>query len=86
MEIDSTPFDVAVRLDDEVAGRIELTALVDVHTRYHELTPSGEPTRVSRSASVATTWVVNVSWKLLSSMPMRRSRSTQTHRRVGSGR
>lgn len=33
MEIDSTPFDVAVRLDDEVAGRIELTALVDVHTR-----------------------------------------------------
>lgn len=33
MQIDSTPFDVAVRLDDDVTGRVELTALVDVHTR-----------------------------------------------------
>jgi putative transposase len=33
MQIDSTPFDVAVRLDDEVTGRVELTGLVDVRTR-----------------------------------------------------
>ncbi|WP_260502416.1 Mu transposase C-terminal domain-containing protein [Rhodococcus aetherivorans] len=33
MQIDSTPFDVALRLDDEVNGRVELTALVDVATR-----------------------------------------------------
>jgi putative transposase len=33
MQIDSTPFDVAVRLDDDVTGRVELTALVDVQTR-----------------------------------------------------
>jgi putative transposase len=33
MQIDSTPFDVAVRLDDDVSGRVELTALVDVRTR-----------------------------------------------------
>ncbi|WP_232512623.1 Mu transposase C-terminal domain-containing protein [Rhodococcus pyridinivorans] len=33
MQIDSTPFDVAVRLDDEVSGRVELTGLVDVATR-----------------------------------------------------
>ena len=33
MQIDSTPFDVAVRLDQDVTGRVELTALVDVRTR-----------------------------------------------------
>ena len=33
MEIDSTPLDVLVRLDDGVIGRVELTALVDVATR-----------------------------------------------------
>lgn len=33
MQIDSTPFDVAVRLDDEMTGRVELTALVDICTR-----------------------------------------------------
>lgn len=33
VQIDSTPFDVAVRLDDDLTGRVELTALVDVHTR-----------------------------------------------------
>lgn len=33
MQIDTTPFDVAVRLDESVVGRVELTALVDVATR-----------------------------------------------------
>jgi hypothetical protein len=33
MEIDSTPLDVAVLLDDGVVGRVELTALVDLATR-----------------------------------------------------
>jgi hypothetical protein len=33
MEIDSTPLDVLVRLAGGVAGRVELTALVDVATR-----------------------------------------------------
>ncbi|USC17976.1 Mu transposase C-terminal domain-containing protein [Rhodococcus sp. 11-3] len=33
MQIDSTPFDVALRLDEEVSGRVELTALVDAATR-----------------------------------------------------
>lgn len=33
MEIDSTPLDVLVRLDDGVVGRVELTGLVDVATR-----------------------------------------------------
>jgi putative transposase len=33
MQIDSTPFDVTVRLDDDMTGRVELTALVDVQTR-----------------------------------------------------
>jgi hypothetical protein len=33
MQIDSTPLDVAVRLDDGVPGRIELTGMIDVATR-----------------------------------------------------
>lgn len=33
MEIDSTPLDVLVRLDDGVVGRVEMTALIDVATR-----------------------------------------------------
>ncbi|EFC79696.1 hypothetical protein [Frankia sp. EUN1f] len=33
MQIDSTPFDVLVRLDDGVTGRVELTGMVDVATR-----------------------------------------------------
>ena len=33
MEIDSTPLDVMVRLDDGVEGRVELTGMVDVATR-----------------------------------------------------
>ena len=33
MEIDSTPLDVMVLLDDGVPGRVELTAMIDVATR-----------------------------------------------------
>lgn len=33
MQIDSTPLDVLVRLDDGVLGRVELTAMIDVATR-----------------------------------------------------
>jgi hypothetical protein len=33
MQIDSTPLDVLVRLDDGVVGRVELTAMIDVATR-----------------------------------------------------
>lgn len=33
MQIDSTPLDVAVQLDDGVAGRVELTGMIDVATR-----------------------------------------------------
>ncbi|ULE32287.1 Mu transposase C-terminal domain-containing protein [Mycobacterium sp. IDR2000157661] len=33
MQIDTTPFDVGIRLDDSVKGRVELTGLVDAATR-----------------------------------------------------
>jgi hypothetical protein len=33
MQIDSTPLDVLVRLDDGVVGRVELTGMIDVATR-----------------------------------------------------
>jgi hypothetical protein len=33
MQIDSTPLDVLVRLDDGIAGKVELTAMIDLATR-----------------------------------------------------
>ena len=33
MQIDSTPFNVGIHLDDDVTGRVELTGLTDVYTR-----------------------------------------------------
>ena len=33
MQIDSTPLDVLVRLDDGVTGRVDLTGMIDVATR-----------------------------------------------------
>ncbi len=33
MQIDSTPLDVLVRLDDGVAGRVDLTGMIDIATR-----------------------------------------------------
>jgi len=33
MQVDSTPLDVLVRLDDGVAGRVDLTGMIDVATR-----------------------------------------------------
>ena len=51
MEIDSTPLDVLVLLDDGVPGRVELTGLIDVATRTVPAAVIG-PTAKSVDASV----------------------------------
>ena len=51
MEIDSTPLDVMVRLDDGVEGRVELTGMVDVATRTVTAVVL-QPTAKSADASV----------------------------------
>ena len=51
MEIDSTPLDVMVRLDDGVEGRVELTGMVDVATRTVTAAVL-QPTAKSADASV----------------------------------
>src|SRR5487761_213564 len=51
MEIDSTPLDVLVLLDDGVPGRVELTGLIDVATRTVPAAESS-PTAKSVDASV----------------------------------
>jgi Mu transposase, C-terminal len=51
MEIDSTPLDVMVRLDDGVEGRVELTGMVDVATRTVTAVVL-QPTTRSADASV----------------------------------
>lgn len=52
MEIDSTPLDVLVLLDDGVPGRVMLTGLIDVATRTVPAAgdqPDGEVRRRERS-------------------------------------
>ena len=51
MEIDSTPLDVLVRLDDGVEGRVELTGMIDVATRTVTAAVL-QPTAKSADASV----------------------------------
>ncbi len=51
MQIDSTPLDVMVRLDDGVAGRVELTAMIDIATRTVTAAVL-QPTTRSADASV----------------------------------
>ena len=51
MEIDSTPLDVMVRLDDGVEGRVELTGMVDIATRTVTAAVL-QPTAKSADASV----------------------------------
>ena len=52
MEIDSTPLDVMVLLDDGVPGRVELTGMIDVATR----TVPGGSTPRRRSSTRACCW------------------------------
>ena len=51
MEIDSTPLDIMVRLDNGVEGRVELTGMVDVATRTVTAAVL-QPTAKSADASV----------------------------------
>ncbi|GED88244.1 Mu transposase C-terminal domain-containing protein [Streptomyces sp. 6-11-2] len=82
MQIDSTPLDVLVLLDNGVTGKVELTAMVDVATRT--LTAAVlRPTTKSVDASVllartVTPELMRPGWKDVLSM----SRSVLPHRRL----
>lgn len=82
MQIDSTPLDVLVLLDNGVTGKVELTAMVDVATRT--LTAAVlRPTTKSVDASVllartVTPELMRPGWKAALSM----SRSVLPHRRL----
>ncbi|MFF3738137.1 hypothetical protein [Streptomyces sp. NPDC002566] len=82
MQIDSTPLDVLVLLDNGVTGKVELTAMVDVATRT--LTAAVlRPTTKSVDASVllartVTPELMRPGWKDALSM----SRSVLPHRRL----
>ncbi|MFF7459679.1 Mu transposase C-terminal domain-containing protein [Kitasatospora sp. NPDC008115] len=82
MQIDSTPVDVLVLLDDGVPGRVELTAMIDVATRT--LTAAVlRPTTKSVDASVllartVTPELMRPGW----AEALRMSRSVLPHRRL----
>ncbi|MFK0224073.1 hypothetical protein ACIQWN_38695 [Streptomyces vinaceus] len=82
MQIDSTPLDVLVRLDDSTPGKVELTAMIDVATR---MVPAAmlRPTTKSVDASVllartVTPEVMRPGWI----DALRMSRSVLPHRRL----
>ncbi|WP_314177769.1 hypothetical protein [Streptomyces winkii] len=82
MQIDSTPLDVLVRLDDGIAEKVELTAMVDIATR--SITAAVlRPTTKAADASVLlalsiTPETMRPGW----SDALRMSRSVLPHRRL----
>nr|WP_211244127.1 Mu transposase C-terminal domain-containing protein [Actinospica robiniae] len=82
MQIDSTPLDVLVRLDDGIAEKVELTALVDIATR--SITAAVlRPTTKAADASVllarsVTPETMRPGWP----EALRMSRSVLPHRRL----
>ncbi|MCC3778807.1 Mu transposase C-terminal domain-containing protein [Streptomyces sp. UNOB3_S3] len=82
MQIDSTPLDVLVRLDDGVMGKVELTGMIDVATRTVTAAVL-RPTTKSVDASVllartVTPEVMRPGWV----DALRMSRSVMPHRRL----
>jgi hypothetical protein len=82
MQIDSTPLDVLVRLDDGVTGKVELTGMIDVATRTVTAAVL-RPTTKSVDASVllartVTPEVMRPGWI----DALRMSRSVLPHRRL----
>jgi hypothetical protein len=82
MQIDSTPLDVLVRLDDGVTGRVELTAMIDVATRTVTAAVL-QPTTKSVDASVLLARTVTPE-PMRPGWPdaLRMSRSVLPHRRL----
>jgi putative transposase len=82
MQIDSTPLDVLVRLDDGVTGKVELTGMIDVATRTVTAAVL-RPTTKAVDASVllartVTPEVMRPGW----TDALRMSRSVLPHRRL----
>lgn len=82
MQIDSTPMDVLVRLDDGIAEKVELTAMVDIATRSITATVLRPSTKAADASALlarsVTPEVMRPDW----TEALRMSRSALPHRRL----
>ncbi|WP_329024368.1 Mu transposase C-terminal domain-containing protein [Streptomyces sp. NBC_00690] len=82
MQIDSTPLDVLVRLDDGIAEKVELTAMVDVATRSITAAVLRPTTKAADASALLARSVTPEAMRPGWSQALRMSRSVLPHRRL----
>lgn len=82
MQIDSTPMDVLVRLDDGVAEKVELTAMVDIATRSITAAVLRPSTKAADASALLARSVTPEAMRPGWAEALRMSRSALPHRRL----
>ncbi|MGW7027054.1 Mu transposase C-terminal domain-containing protein [Streptomyces xanthophaeus] len=82
MQIDSTPLDVLVRLDDGIAEKVELTAMVDIATRSITAAVLRPTTKAADASALLARSVTPEAMRPGWSEALRMSRSVLPHRRL----
>lgn len=82
MQIDSTPLDVLVRLDDGIAEKVELTAMVDIATRSITAAVLRPTTKAADASALLARSVTPETMRPGWSEALRMSRSVLPHRRL----
>ncbi|MFI0108028.1 Mu transposase C-terminal domain-containing protein [Streptomyces parvus] len=82
MQIDSTPLDVLVRLDDGIAEKVELTALVDIASRSITAAVLRPTTKAADASALLARSIAPETMRPGWSEALRMSRSVLPHRRL----
>lgn len=82
MQIDSTPLDVLVRLDDGIAGKVELTAVIDLATRSVAAAVLRPTTKAADASALLARSITPEKMRPGWSDALRMSRSVMPHRRL----
>ncbi|WP_405816485.1 MULTISPECIES: Mu transposase C-terminal domain-containing protein [unclassified Streptomyces] len=82
MQIDSTPLDVLVRLDDGIAEKVELTAMVDIATRSITAAVLRPTTKAADASALLARSVTPETMRPGWAEALRMSRSVLPHRRL----
>ncbi len=82
MQIDSTPLDVLVRLDDGIAEKVELTAMIDLATRSLAAVVLRPTTKAADASALLARSITPETMRPGWSDALRMSRSAMPHRRL----
>ncbi|WP_229843454.1 transposase family protein [Streptomyces chryseus] len=82
MQIDSTPLDVLVRLDDGIAEKVELTAMIDLATRSLAAVVLRPTTKAADASALLARSITPEEMRPGWSEALRMSRSAMPHRRL----